>query len=54
MTVNKLKLNDEKPEALLIGPFPDENRLNWKKKLALGSSSIAVSNSAQNLGVIFD
>ena len=54
MTYNKLKLNDEKTEVLIVAspraslsnPLPDS--------LVVGSSTVSVCSSARNLGVIID
>ena len=53
MTVNKLKLNGDKTEALLIGT---QSRLSslCVDLLQLGENSIPLSDSAKNLGVVID
>ena len=51
MTQNKLQLNNEKTEALLIGP---QNSPNLPPSVVIGESEIQFSKSVRNLGVIFD
>ena len=56
MTENQLKLNDNKTEALL---FPISSSLKpftvpLPDLITLGSYNIPFSDSARNLGVIFD
>ena len=51
MTKNKLQLNDEKIEALLIGPL---NSPDLPLSIVIGESEIQFSNSVWNLGMIFD
>ena len=53
MTANKLKLNDEKTEALLTGPI-SRTKLTQLDNITAGSSSIPLASSAKNLGVTFD
>ncbi len=51
MTENKLKLNEEKTEAMLVGPAKKCSNLPWKS-LTLGDAIIPFSSQAKNLGVI--
>ena len=53
MTVNKLKLNGDKTEAILVGTH---SRLSFLSvdSLQLGENSIHFSDSAKNLGVVLD
>ena len=48
---NKLQLNDDKTEILLIGSATGIDLLS---SLCVGHSGIPFSNAARNLGVIFD
>ena len=48
---NKLQLNDDKTEILLIGSAPG---IDLPSSLCVGHSDIPFSNAAHNLGVIFD
>ena len=53
MTYNKLKLNENKTEFLIIGsPFNLKNLPDIE--LTVGNSAIRPSESARNLGVYFD
>ena len=51
MLINKLKLNDDKTEVLLINPksFPVDISC-----IRIGTEEINFNESAKNLGVIFD
>ena len=51
MTQNKLQLNNEKTEALLIDL---QNSLNFPLSIIIGESEIQCSKSVRNLGMIFD
>ena len=59
MTENRLKLNDDKTEALLF-PFSTSLKLSTvpcptpSDSITLGSQNIPFSDSAKNLGVILD
>ena len=56
MTENQLKLNDDKTEALHI-PFSSSlkpSAISLPDLITLGSHNIPISDSARNLGVIFD
>jgi hypothetical protein len=53
MKFNKLKLNDDKTE-LIIMHAPTQAKHITLKDLTIGEHSIKPSNSARNLGVIFD
>ena len=48
---NKLQLNDNKTEVLLIGSAPG---IDLPSSVCVGHSDIPFSNEARNLGVIFD
>ena len=52
MTVNKLKLNEDKTEMILIS-FPKSN-LTLPSSVDLNGCSITISSSVRNLGVTFD
>ena len=51
MTANKLKLNDSKTEALLVG---SKYRPNLPVSLSVSETSVSFVPSARNLGVMFD
>ena len=51
MEVNKLKLNDEKTEAILINP---KNYSVDNSNICIGEEKIAFNNAAKNLGVFID
>ena len=51
MEANKLKLNDDKTEAILINP---KNYLVNKSNLIIGEEEILFNNAAKNLGVFID
>ena len=53
MTVNKLKLNDDKTEFLVITSKYHLSKPNTNS-LQIASSEIVVSPSARNLGIVFD
>ena len=56
MTENQLKLNDDKTEALLF-PFSSSlkpSTVSLPDSITLGSHNIPISDSARNLGFIFD
>ena len=56
MTENQFKLNDDKTEALHI-PFSSSlkpSTISLPDLITLGSHNIPISDSARNLGVIFD
>ena len=48
---NKLQLNDNKTEVLLIGSAPG---IDLPSSVCVGHSDIPFSNEARNVGVIFD
>ena len=48
---NKLQLNDDKTEILLIGSAPG---IGLPSSVHVGQSGISFSSAARNLGVIFD
>ena len=54
MIKNKLKINDDKTEFLIIASPHSHKQLSDDHHLTVGNSSIAPSSSAKNLGVIFD
>jgi Reverse transcriptase (RNA-dependent DNA polymerase) len=54
MTDNKLLLNPSKTEFLVFGTPARLKHLNPATCLSVGNSDIQLSNSARNLGVIFD
>jgi hypothetical protein len=54
MTANKLKLNDDKTEAMLVGTRQKLSQLPPSLHLQLDNTSIPISDSAKNLGVILD
>ena len=54
MIRNKLKINDDKTEFLIIASPHSHKQLSDEHCLTVGNSSIAPSSSAKNLGVIFD
>ena len=51
MVQNKLQLNDDKTEILLIGSAPG---IDFPSSVCVGHSDISFSSAARNLGVIFD
>ena len=53
MTANWLKLNDDKTEVLYIGSSRQLAKCN-KKNIKIGDNNIRCSDTARNLGVIFD
>ena len=53
MTVNKLKLNDDKTEFLVITSKYHQSKPNTNS-LQIASSEIVASPSARNLGIVFD
>ena len=53
MTCNKLKLNDEKTEILLIHPKNKPLPPSAPSSISIGNSDITLSSSARNLGVTF-
>ena len=50
---NRLKLNEEKTEALLIGS-KDNRELVGLKSIRVGDSNIEIMNKVRNLGLIID
>ena len=54
MTANKLKLNDDKTEAMLVGTRQKLSQLPPSLLLQLDNTSIPISDSVKNLGVILD
>ncbi|KAK7113027.1 hypothetical protein V1264_012392 [Littorina saxatilis] len=53
MTCNKLKLNDDKTEVLLIHPKNKPLPPSVPSSISVGNSDIKLSSSARNLGVTF-
>ncbi|XP_046561088.1 uncharacterized protein LOC124270114 [Haliotis rubra] len=53
MNINKLKLNDDKTECMLIGPSARCTQ-SGLTAVQIGSSSIDVTRSVKNLGVFLD
>ncbi|XP_046554968.1 uncharacterized protein LOC124264272 [Haliotis rubra] len=53
MNINKLKLNDDKTECMLIGPSARCTQ-SGLTVVQIGSSSIDVIRSVKNLGVVLD
>lgn len=55
LAANRLKLNEDKTDALLVSSLEDtrENRVSLLRFI-FGSSSISPSTAVRNLGVIFD
>ena len=54
MLQNKLKINDDKTEFLVITSPRMEEKLSRDQKITVGATSIDKSSKARNLGVIFD
>ena len=54
MTQNKLQLNDDKTEVLLIRSQFSRSKPRPIDNIFIGSSNIALAESARNIGVIFD
>ena len=52
MIMNKLKINDDKTEFLLISS--SRSSVHLDRQLTIGSSTISLSSSCRNLGVMFD
>ena len=53
MQANKLKLNENKTEVMLIGTRQQLSKVNLGT-LTVGDTSVAIVNKARNLGVWFD
>ena len=53
MTVNKLKLNDDKTE-FFVAASPHNRKLMTNISITIGNSSISPSESVRNLGAFFD
>ena len=53
MAVNKLKLNDDKTEFLVLSSAKQQHKIP-EKALTIGSSTVSRSSTAKNLGVIMD
>ena len=54
MLHNKLKINDDKTEFLLLSSAHAKSKLKDDHKLNVGNASIPTSSTAKNLGVMFD
>ena len=54
MIKNKLKINDDKTEFLVIASANGHSKISSDNKLKVGNALIPPSSSARNLGVIFD
>ena len=54
MLHNKLKINDDKTEFLLLSSANLRSKMNSNHELNVGNASIPTSSTARNLGVIFD
>ena len=52
MTFNKLKLNDDKSEVLFVASPRMSVSTSLPDSLTLGCSTVLVSKSARNLGVV--
>ena len=53
LLLNKMKLNDDKTEFLIIGTRQQREKIT-KNKLKIGESEIKKAPDARNLGVFFD
>ena len=53
MASNFLKLNDSKTEFLIMGSKHQLKKLSTKN-ISIGEAQISASNSARNIGAIFD
>ena len=53
MSNNKLKLNDDKTELLIVSSKNAENKIQ-NTHIQLGSSTISTSNNVRNLGIYLD
>ena len=54
MTENKLKLNDDKTEIMLVIPPSLKNDPSLPSKISIAGTDIQLSSQVRNLGVIFD
>ena len=54
MIENKLKINDDKTEFLIIASPHSHKKITTNHQLTVGNASINPSASAKNLGVYFD
>ena len=55
MTLNKLKLNDDKTEFLILGTRQSLNKVSESNKtLTVGTTDIPTSSNVRNLGVMFE
>ena len=53
MAINKLKLNDDKSELIVITPSRQSNKCNINQ-ITMGNCTVDASSSVRNLGVMFD
>ena len=53
MTLNRLKLNDDKTEAILLGPKERRNSVNLNS-IRIGESEIEIVEKVRDLGLIID
>ena len=54
MTINKLKLNEDKTEVMIVSSSRRSTSFNIPNSLSIGNSSVSFSNSVKNLGVTLD
>ena len=56
MTVNKLKLNDDKTEAMIVssGRMSRSLSSSFPASVTVGSASVPLPDTAKNLGVTLD
>ena len=53
MSKNKLKLNDDKTELLIVSSKNAQNKIK-NKSIQIGSSTISASSSVRNFGIYLD
>ena len=54
MTLNKLKLNEEKTEVMIVSSSRKSTSTNFPNFLSIGNASVSFSHSVKNLGVTLD
>ena len=54
MTANKLKLNDDKTEVMIVSSGRKSTSTSLSHTLSVGNASVSFSNSVKNLGVTLD